>query len=447
AWSHVEGVPAVSEIMISSTDTSLLFAATRESGLYHSADAGATWQPANEGLGLFPGTSLAITALAQDRARPGTLYVATAYVLGHGERHVTPSAILLSPNNGGEWITVAEMGLDDPVVTAILPGESNGAGIRAVTDEGIKSYRLDADRALEMLESADPATRLKGAKILSVAAVPTQVGAILPHIYDEQDGEFAYYAARALGQIGGEEVTRELVAIIEGDAGSIVKLRALLALELIADPATVPTLATAYQEDALAGAAAEALATTGSEQAWTTLVAALSDEELTAQRQAALAAFEAHPEEAAAPLITQLDSEDATVRANAAHALGWLGQPQAIEPLRALLDDSDATVRASAALALGELGDRAIANRLAEMSRNDPSSDVRLAAGEAIVRAEQEPLTTEPAEATAPERREESLLERLATDSILWLKTAILTLTAALAILVLVARPRRIITE
>ncbi len=280
SWVRVETMPAASDLLVASDNPSVLFAATRESGLFRSMDAGATWESANEGLGLLPGSSLAITALAQDPARPGTLYVATAYVMGHSERHTTPAALLMSPDGGTQWIPVAEFALSDPLVSGILPPEGEGSGIRALTSEGIRPYRLDADQGMEMLGSDNPETRLKGAKILSVAAVPTQAQALLPYLQNEQEGELAYYVARALGHIGGEPVVSEMLSLLEQESSSIVKLRALMVLEMAADPSTVPALASAFQQDALSRGAADALAAIGTPEAWAPLTSALADAEL-----------------------------------------------------------------------------------------------------------------------------------------------------------------------
>ncbi len=440
-WTAVEGVPASSQVLFDVAEPTLLYAATRDSGLYRSIDAGQTWEPSNEGLGFFPGTSLAVTALAQDPQQPETLYVATAYILGESERHMTPAAILMSPDRGTQWISVAELALSDPVVTALLPETGPGSGIRAVSAEGTTVYRMDADRALELLQSSDPATQLKGAKILSVAAVPTQADTILPYLYHETDGQLAYYAARALGHIGGEAVTNELVGIIGGDASTIVKLRALMALEMIAEPNTVPALTSTFQQDALASASAEALAAIGSDEAWRPLVDALGHQELSAQQQAAMAAFESHSEAALEPVVSELSSTNPTIRANAARLLAWMGEEKAIAPLRALLDDKDATVRSNAIFALGELRDRDSIERLREIAASDGDAEVRRAASDALVSAarDADPMTVVAPPATGAER---TFLERIGAENIGWLKAFILTLTAVLALFVLAAQPR-----
>ncbi|MBA3531214.1 MAG: HEAT repeat domain-containing protein [Ardenticatenales bacterium] len=440
-WERIETLGAADRLLASSTVPHTLYATTPDSGLFRSTDGGFNWESINEGLGAQPGTSLAVTALTEDPARPGTLYAATAYVTGHTERRMTPAGLFMSPDGGTQWIMMTTFPLTAPVVTALLPEQGPGSGIRAVTNQGVQTYRMDPDQALSMLQSEEPGARLNGIKTLSVSAVPTQLEAILPYMSDE-DGQIAYYAARAVGLMGGQAAAQEMVNLVEGEKIDIVlKLRALMALEMIADPLTVPTLAQAFSQDALARSSADALAAIGNDEAWSTLTMALADEALTPQRQAAMAAFEENGERALQPLIAQLSHESPTVRANAAEALGWMGNEAAIGPLHALLDDPEATVRARTAFAVGELRDIEGVTSLVRMSQNDPSPEVRTAAEQAAVQAQREPSVLDPAR-MAPVTPRNSL-ERLSDASLNWAKTLILTLTVLMAFLVLAARPRR----
>lgn len=435
-WERVEGLPTVTQLAVSPTDPRLLFAATRDSGLFRSVDGGQNWEAVSEGLGMVPGASLAITALMQE-PQSGALYVATANVLGHTTRSASPGALYLSPDGGIQWIRVTELDPQGAIVTALLPEQGPGSGVRAVSSQGVTAYRLDADQALEDLQSEDVATRLNGAKVLSVAAVPTQAETLLPYLRDE-DGELAFYVARALGQMGGEAVTGEMVRIVEGEEETILKLRALMALQRIADPATIPTLTEAFREPALSRAAADALAAIGSEQAWEPLFASLADAQLTPQRQAAMAAIEVNSQTALRPLLQQLNSDNPVVRANAAYTLAWSAEPGAIRPLRALLEDSEPDVRASAVFALGELGDRESVVRLTEMSASDPDPAVREAASRAIPIAQREPSLVNATD-LAPSQPQ-SVAERLGSGSLLALRALILVTTTALALFVLFFR-------
>lgn len=370
-WERVQDLPATTSLQFDAADPRILYVTTPADGFFRSTDSGGTWQPANEGLTASPDAPLAVTALVQDRAHPTTLYVATS------------TAIFTSEDGGAQWLPVAEIAPNDLPIATLIPEPGPGAGVRAPTASGLRAYRLDPDAALALLQSDDPATRLQGIKTLSIAAVPTQAASVLPYIHDA-DGQIGYYAARALGRMGGEAVTREMVTLIEGDAEAIVKHRALLALQLIADEATLPTLTRAFEDEDLARTAADALAAVGTDDAWGVLTRALDAPGESLQRQAALAAFEANSPRAVQHLLAQLAHEDATIRANAAEALGWSKSPQAVEPLRALLDDPDAVVRASTALALGLLGDGASLNRLTTLSQSDPSPEVRAAAAQSL---------------------------------------------------------------
>jgi HEAT repeat protein len=233
-----------------------------------------------------------------------------------------------------------------------------------------------------------------------------------------------------------------MVEIVEGDEDTIVKLRALLVLQQIASPETVPALAAAFEQEALARASAEALAAIGTNDAWAPLLGALTDEELTAQRQAAMAAFELYPDGAVEPLTGQLSHDNPVVRANAAQSLAWLGHEEAALPLRALLEDPDPRVRAQAAFALGELRDTEAVERLEALASEDENEEVRRVAEQAITRAGRAPDGTTVA-THAPEESPDTPFERWGLTTTTWLKGLILLLTAALSILVLTANPRR----
>jgi HEAT repeat protein/photosystem II stability/assembly factor-like uncharacterized protein len=430
-WERAQALPAATDIQFDRADPRILYVTTPADGLLRSADGGTTWQSMNMGLSATPDSAPAITALMQDPARPGLLYVATADRVTR-----TPGAVFMSEDGGAQWLQIAEIEAEEPI-RALVPEPGPGVGVRAFTPEGARHYRLDADEALSQLESDNPEARLQGIRTLSIAAVPTQADAILPYIHDE-DGQIGYYAARALGHIGGDAVTQEMVSLVEGDGDGIVKLRALMALQLIADATTLPTLERAFGDDALSRSAADALAAIGTEEAWQVLVGALDDPEASAQRQAAMAVFEAHSAEATEYLLPLLGHEDATVRANAAEALAWSGDASVRAPLRALLEDPDATVRARAAFALGLLGDSEAIARLTALSQDDPSAEVREAAAGAIgaVQGVTAPIASADAAPLVTPGPARGL------DWTPWIQALILALTGALVLLVFVGVPK-----
>lgn len=86
--------------------------------------------------------------------------------------------------------------------------------------------------------------------------------------------------------------------------------------------------------------------------------------------------------------VEELQSEQRVDRLRAVRSLGPFGQ-QAAQPLRQSLDHEDAAVRFLAAEQLGRLGDDALqaaVGRLCELTEEDPSRAVRLAASFALCR-------------------------------------------------------------
>lgn len=437
AWEPVPEVGVVSQLLFSQAAPHLLLAATRDNGILRSMDGGLNWEAANEGLGTQAGARLQVTALSEDPLNPGLLYVATAYLLGSNEQHLTPAALYLSPDAGTQWIQLSELPLNSSPVSLILPEPRPGAGLQIMTTEGSYPLHLDPDRALRLLEAPTPAEQLKGMKLLSISALPSQAEALLPYL-EHEDGQLAYYAARALGHIGDERVREAMVQRIEGESDTIVKLRALMVLADIADPATLPTLRAAFQEPVLARSAADALIAIGSEEAMAPLTQALADEALSPHRQAAMAVFELNSARALPYLVALLDDPNPTMRANSAQTLAWMGEQGARPALRALLDDPVAEVRAQAAFALGKLNDTESLARLESLSRQDAEPRVQAAAQQAIEEI-QSPVVLP----TAPPRATTAEWPGSPSDLSGWLKVLLLVGSAMVALFLLAANPRR----
>jgi HEAT repeat protein len=124
-----------------------------------------------------------------------------------------------------------------------------------------------------------------------------------------------HFAAIALGKIGTDKAVDNLLAIMaELKPGN--KLHAITAMEIMADPKTVPALV-------------EALFS--------------SDEEL---REAAARALQYIPDERAfQPLVNCLSDHSGRLRIYAAYALASLGKPEALPHIKKLLTDEVQTVR------------------------------------------------------------------------------------------------------
>ena len=88
---------------------------------------GLTWDTANMGLGMAPGTRLHIDALAVDPIQPDVLYVASSYLFGSTTVHSTPAGVAMSTNGAATWALLGEA--TDVAVAELLPmsGETGSA--------------------------------------------------------------------------------------------------------------------------------------------------------------------------------------------------------------------------------------------------------------------------------------------------------------------------------
>lgn len=398
-WNRVDGLPGdVTSIAAAPDNVNVVYAGTRDAGFFRSRDGGQSWNAANVGLDMVPGASLAITAITVDPAQQGMLYAATGYVLGHTQRVLSPAGIYLSVDGGTDWVRIAGLEPGAEEVTALVPAP-NGS-VRAITASGVQTYELDAAAAARALDSADVNERLAAAKLLSVSATADQADALLAHL-DDVDPQVGYYTARALGRVDTEQVRAALISRVETGTPAETQ-RAIIALGALQATEAVPALRNAFlTQEGMQTLSAQALAKIGTEDAWNILTDALNSETYTAQRQAAMTAFEQRGEPAVPTLIAALDSDNAALRANAAQVLGFIDSPQAIHALRPLLSDQVPAVRAAAAQALGKLGDTTSLTMLNALAETDEDAAVRAAAEEAITNIQADP-TLLPDEALTP---------------------------------------------
>lgn len=391
-WSRTEGAAGtVSTIEFSPDNSTVVYAGTPDSGLLRSKDGGATWEQANAGLNTEPGVSLAITAMAVDPMQATTLYVSTAYVFGHTNRHVSPAGIFVSTDGGNHWVPIRSFDQRAPVVTALFPVTTGS--VRAVTDEGVTHYAIDTERAVEQLSGSDVQTHLKGAKALSAAAKPEHTDTLLAHL-NNSDHQIGYYVSAALARIGTDRVVTALSErVTSGD--ELTQRRAIQVLGTIASPDAVPALTQVFQSNAaLARQSANALAAIGTDAALEPLIVALGENDTT-RREAAMAALE-HVGASAVPALTDAtESDNAVLRANAARTLGWIGSSQGVWSVRPLLDDDSPAVREAAAWSLGQMGDVRSLPRLDQFAVTSDVPAIRAAALQAVVRIQENPTLIE----------------------------------------------------
>jgi HEAT repeat protein len=385
-----EGVTA-----IAATDPQTLYVGTATVGIYKSHDAGRTWRPAWEGLGLAAGQMVRITALRADPSEPGVLYAAVDHVVGSTHVHTSAAGVFVTVDSGTSWQLLAGPSFPEARhASSLLLIAGKPLNVQAVTAEGLQGYAPDVMRLLVALESEDPRMRASAARQLGIAR-PLGVWNELLGALDDPDPAVRLTAADALGRIKDPAAVPGLLIAIEHPSEQ-VQLGAARALGMMGIKVAVEPLRAMllWGEGLEVSVAGEALARIGGPEATDALLSALVDERPTARWHAAMAALDAMGEPAVAPLASMLDSQDVEARRSAAQALGWIGSPKATEALVSVLRrDSHPGVRSQAAWALGEISDSsgmplaASACRALERAQlRDPAGEVQIAAEWALSR-------------------------------------------------------------
>jgi HEAT repeat protein len=386
-WSKTLPVPE-RVTALAATDRQTIYLGTATVGIYRSADAGQTWQPAWEGLGLAAGQMVQITALRADPQEPDVLYAAVEYLVGSTQVHASAAGTFATLDGGASWQPLAGPTFPEAQhasALVIVPGKP--LHVQAVTAEGLQGYAPDMTGVLAALESDDPRTRAAAARQLGLARQQEAWSELLATL-DDPEPAVSLAAADALGRINDPATVPGLLVAMEHPSEAI-RLGAARALGMMGVEAAIePLRAMLLRGEGLeVSVAGEALGRIGGAAATDALLTALGDPVPTARWHVAMAALETMGEPAVAPLVTMLDSQDGQARRNAAQALGWIGSPSATTALVETLEkDRDAAVRNQAAWALGEIGDPSARKALERAQMRDPAVEVQTAAGWALSR-------------------------------------------------------------
>jgi HEAT repeat protein len=373
---------------IAATDPQTVYAGTATVGVYRSSDAGQTWLPAWEGLGLAAGQMVKVTALQADPSEPGLLYAAVDHAVGSTHVHASAAGVFVTVDGGASWQPLAGPSFPEARHASslvLIAGKPLNA--RAVTAEGLQGYVPDTMRLLAALESDDPRMRASAARQLGLAQ-PLGVWNELLAALDDPDPAVSLAAADALGRINDPAAVPGLLIALEHPSEQVrlgsARALGMMGVEAAVEPLRAMLLGGEGLEVSTAG---EALGRIGGPAATDALLTALADPQPTARWHVSMAALEGMGEPAVAPLVAMLESQDAHARRNAAQALGWIGSTSATEALMvALKKDGDATVRGQAAWALGEIGDPAARRALERAQLRDPAVEVQTAAERALSR-------------------------------------------------------------
>ncbi len=191
-----EGVTAVAAI-----DPQTIYAGTATTGVYKSSDAGRTWTPAWEGLGLAAGQMVTVSALRADPSEPGVLYAAVDHLVGSTHVHASAAGLFVTVDGGSSWQPLAGPSFPDARHASsliLLPGKPLHAQV--VTAKGLQGYAPDVMRLLAALENNDAKMRASAARQLGIAR-PFGVWNELLAALDDPDMAVSLAATDALGRI------------------------------------------------------------------------------------------------------------------------------------------------------------------------------------------------------------------------------------------------------
>lgn len=230
------------------------------------------------------------------------------------------------------------------------------------------------DLWIRQLRQRDPWERERAAELLGLARVPRSIGPLIDAL-DDPELDVRMRAARALGELGGQQARAALLAALtDENRWSAIRIADLLAEmgDGVMDElkATFPRLGRSARL-----AAIDVMARIGSENTGQLFVTLLGDEDSDVRTRSAAALGRIGYRQAAPELMRMLRDKAWPARAMAAKSLGTLRIEAAIPALCDALRDPEWWVRANSAEALRMLGP-AGQQALATM-RNDPDRFAR----------------------------------------------------------------------
>ncbi|MCS7287123.1 MAG: HEAT repeat domain-containing protein [Anaerolineae bacterium] len=210
-----------------------------------------------------------------------------------------------------------------------------------------------------LIGSPDPKARWEAAEALVGSPAEPELLEALARALGDDHPFVRWKAGEALLSIGGEEVIRLLLELLNR-RDSVFRMEAARLLGKFKDSRAVESLSRALRSksELVRWSAAEGLLDIGDEEAINCLKKFTNDPAWGVRRAVALGLGKgAIPKEEALPLLAELAKDShPTVRSAAARAMGNLRAPDAEPALVTLLRDPHPQVRAEAASALGRIG-------------------------------------------------------------------------------------------
>ena len=132
SWSKVENLgSAPTALAVVNGIPATVYVGTADRGVVATRD-GVTWELANDGLGMMPGTRLSVDALAVDPAQLDVLYAAISYLSGSTQVHQSPVGVTMSTDGGASWSGLANNTAE--VVAELMPVAGNTGAVYALTN-------------------------------------------------------------------------------------------------------------------------------------------------------------------------------------------------------------------------------------------------------------------------------------------------------------------------
>lgn len=120
-WTQVDNLNSVpTALAIANTTPATVYVGTADRGVLASSD-GLTWQTANAGLGMTPGSRLFVDALAVDPIQPEVVYVSTSFLFGSANTHATSQGVAMSTDRALAWNNLAPALDGNVAVAELLP--------------------------------------------------------------------------------------------------------------------------------------------------------------------------------------------------------------------------------------------------------------------------------------------------------------------------------------
>lgn len=130
-WSKVDELgSAPTALAVVNGFPATVYVGTADRGIVATHD-GLTWELANDGLGMLPGTRLSVDALAVDPAQLDVLYAAISYLTGSTQVHQSPVGVTMSTDGGASWSGLANN--TGEVVAELMPVAGSTGAVYALT--------------------------------------------------------------------------------------------------------------------------------------------------------------------------------------------------------------------------------------------------------------------------------------------------------------------------